>query len=299
MTMGSASRRYDILKRLLDVFGASFGLVVSLPVQALVGALVATKLGRPVLFRQTRPGRGGRPFTLLKFRTMKQPDPARGLVSDADRLTRFGALLRSTSLDELPTLLNVIKGDMSIVGPRPLLMSYLDRYTSEQARRHEVRPGVTGLAQVNGRNAIEWERKLALDVEYVERRSLTLDASIVFLTVARVLRRDGISADGHVSAPEFRPNNGASFSGDAMQERTEQLDETEFVALVEDILEVAPGTVDPTDRLEDIDWDSLANLGLMAELDGRFGVNLGADEIAACETISDLYEAVNSVVAQR
>lgn len=203
MTSSSAARQYDVAKRTLDIAGASLGYVVSLPIQAIVAVLVAAKLGRPVLFRQVRPGRDARPFTLLKFRTMKEPDPGKGLVSDADRVTRFGARLRATSLDELPTLLNVIKGDMSIVGPRPLLMSYLDRYTPEQARRHEVRPGVTGLAQVNGRNAIQWERKLALDVEYVERRSLKLDAAIVLRTVASVVRREGISAEGQVTTTEF------------------------------------------------------------------------------------------------
>lgn len=203
MTVPSV-RRYDGTKRVLDVIGASAAYVASLPIQALVAALVAARLGRPVLFRQVRPGRGGRPFTLLKFRTMKEPDPARGLVSDADRLTRFGVRLRSTSLDELPTLLNVIKGDMSIVGPRPLLMAYLERYTTEQARRHEVRPGVTGLAQVSGRNAIDWDRKLALDVEYVDRRSLKLDLTILWRTVASVVRRDGISAEGHVTMHEFQ-----------------------------------------------------------------------------------------------
>ncbi|MGN6205835.1 sugar transferase [Humibacter sp.] len=204
MIAAPASRPYDILKRLLDVLGASLAFVVSLPVQAAVAVLVAAELGRPVLFRQTRPGKGGRPFTLFKFRTMKQPDSARGLVTDAERLTRLGALLRSTSLDELPTLLNVLKGDMSMVGPRPLLLAYLARYTSEQARRHEVRPGITGLAQVNGRNAIEWDYKLALDVQYVDNRSFRLDAFILWRTILQVLRRDGISAPDHVTAPEFR-----------------------------------------------------------------------------------------------
>lgn len=197
-------REYDVPKRALDILGASLAYLISIPIQGVVAVLVAMKLGRPVLFRQQRPGRDERPFTLLKFRTMKKPDEARGLVTDAERLTTFGARLRSTSLDELPTLLNVIKGDMSIVGPRPLLMTYLNRYTSQQARRHEVRPGVTGLAQVSGRNAIDWERKLALDVEYVDNRSLLLDASILWRTIAQVVRRDGISAPGHVTTTEFR-----------------------------------------------------------------------------------------------
>ena len=196
--------RYDTLKRALDLVGASTLVVLSLPVQAVIAALVAAKLGRPVLFRQVRPGRAGRPFTLFKFRTMKHPSPARGLITDADRLTRFGSLLRSTSLDELPSLVNVIRGDMSIVGPRPLLMAYLQRYTPQQARRHEVRPGLTGLAQVSGRNAIDWDLKLALDVRYVEQRSLSLDTRILWRTLMCVLRREGISEAGQATVSEFR-----------------------------------------------------------------------------------------------
>jgi lipopolysaccharide/colanic/teichoic acid biosynthesis glycosyltransferase len=194
---------YDRVKRVLDIVGAGSVFVVSLPIQAVVGVAVAGALGRPVLFRQKRPGRDGRIFTLVKFRTMKDPDPARGLVTDEQRLTRFGRMLRSTSLDELPTLLNVIKGDMSLVGPRPLLVRYLDRYTPEQARRHEVRPGVTGLAQVSGRNAISWESKFALDVEYVDNRSFRLDLKILIMTVSAVLKRDGITAEEHVTTHEF------------------------------------------------------------------------------------------------
>ena len=197
-------RPYDPVKRLLDLVLASAALVASLPVQGVVALLVRRRLGTPVLFRQTRPGKDERLFELVKFRTMLEPDPERGLTSDEQRLTRFGALLRATSLDELPTLWNVVRGDMSLVGPRPLLVQYLDRYSFEQRRRHEVRPGVTGLAQVSGRNAISWEEKLALDVEYVERRNLALDLRIIARTVAKVVRREGIAAAGAATMPEFQ-----------------------------------------------------------------------------------------------
>lgn len=196
--------------RLLDLAIAVPALVVSLPVQGVIAVLIARKLGRPVLFRQRRPGLHGRPFELIKFRTMLPPDPAAGRVDDAARMTPFGAALRATSLDELPTLLNVVRGDMSLVGPRPLLMQYLDRYTPEQARRHEVRPGLTGLAQVSGRNAIGWDDKLALDVEYVDHRSLRLDLRILLLTVRQVVRRDGITAPGHVTTTEFMGSRAAA-----------------------------------------------------------------------------------------
>jgi len=178
-------------------------LVLSLPIQAATAALIRLRLGSPVLFRQTRPGLGGRPFEMRKFRTMVDLDPARNLVTDDDRMTPLGLRLRALSLDELPTLWNVVRGDMSLVGPRPLLMRYLDRYTSEQARRHEVRPGITGLAQVNGRNAISWEEKFAWDVAYVDNMSLGEDLRIVAATVGAVVRRDGISAEGHETMPEF------------------------------------------------------------------------------------------------
>lgn len=202
-------RPYDRVKRALDVLGAAILLVATSPVQLAVAIAVAASLGRPVLFRQVRPGRGGRVFTLVKFRSMRDADPSRHLVTDEERITRFGRALRSTSLDELPTLLNVLRGDMSIVGPRPLLVSYLERYSPEQARRHEVRPGITGLAQVSGRNAIGWDEKLRIDVEYVDNRSLRLDACILRRTVLAVLRREGVSADGHVTAHEFRGSRGS------------------------------------------------------------------------------------------
>ncbi|MFC7486543.1 sugar transferase [Knoellia sp. CPCC 206453] len=193
-------------KRAFDIAVSVPALILSLPVQAVVAAAVRTKLGSPVLFTQERPGLGGRIFVMRKFRTMLEPDPGKGLVSDADRITPFGAFLRSTSLDELPTLWNIVRGDMSVVGPRPLLVRYLDRYSPEQARRHEVRPGLTGLAQVSGRNALTWEQRLALDVEYVDTHTLRDDLTIIVRTVAAVLRRDGIAADGDVTMPEFRGN---------------------------------------------------------------------------------------------
>ena len=195
-------RAYDVTKRILDAGVAGVGLVVTAPLQAAVALAVLKEHGRPVLFRQPRPGKDGRVFELVKFRTMLMPDAQR--VSDADRLTSLGALLRATSLDELPTLWNVLKGDMSLVGPRPLLVQYLERYSPEQARRHEVRPGITGLAQVRGRNNLDWDDKFALDVEYVDNRSLGLDLRILWETVAVVLLRRGISAEGHVTMSEFR-----------------------------------------------------------------------------------------------
>lgn len=191
-------------KRALDLLVAAPALVLSLPVQAITAIAIRIKLGRPVLFRQARPGLNGEVFEMLKFRTMLLPDPERGLVTDADRMTRLGAFLRSTSLDELPTLWNIVRGDLSLVGPRPLLVRYLERYSPEQARRHEVRPGLTGLAQVNGRNAISWEEKFAYDVEYVDKHDLALDVRIIVRTVLQVLRRDGISAGGEATMPEFR-----------------------------------------------------------------------------------------------
>lgn len=190
-------------QRVLDLAVATPALILSLPVQAVVAGVVRRRLGSPVLFRQERPGLHGELFTMRKFRTMRDVDEAHGLVTDEQRLTPFGSFLRSTSLDELPTLWNIVRGDMSLVGPRPLLPQYLDRYTAEQARRHDVRPGLTGLAQVSGRNALTWEQRLALDVEYVDTRSLALDLRILWRTVATVLRREGVAAQGHVTMPEF------------------------------------------------------------------------------------------------
>jgi lipopolysaccharide/colanic/teichoic acid biosynthesis glycosyltransferase len=192
-------------KRVLDFGVASILLLLLLPVIAVIAMLVLVTAGRPVLFRQRRPGLDGRPFTLLKFRTMTEARDGRGvLVADSGRLTRFGPFLRRTSIDELPELFNVVRGDMSLVGPRPLLMQYLDRYTPEQARRHEVRPGITGWAQVNGRNALTWEEKFELDVWYVDQCSLVLDLKILAMTVWKVVTREGISAEGHATMPEFQ-----------------------------------------------------------------------------------------------
>lgn len=189
-------------KRLFDLAVAVPALVVLAPVVLVVAVLVRVLMGSPVLFRQCRPGRAGRPFELVKFRTMR-PAEAGSPAGDADRLTPLGRLLRSSSLDELPSLVNVVRGDMSLVGPRPLLMRYLGRYSPEQARRHEVRPGVTGWAQVNGRNAVGWEDRFRLDVWYVDHVGFLLDVRIVLLTVIRVLRREGVAAAGHATMPEF------------------------------------------------------------------------------------------------
>jgi lipopolysaccharide/colanic/teichoic acid biosynthesis glycosyltransferase len=194
---------YERVKRAVDVLAAALGLLALLPVLLVVAVAVAVALGRPVLFRQARAGLGAKPFTVLKFRTMLDVDPRRGLVTDAERLTRFGRFLRSSSLDELPSLWNVLRGDMSLVGPRPLPVRYLPRYSPEQARRHEVRPGVTGLAQVRGRNSLGWDEKFAFDVSYVDSRSATLDLRILWETVVTVFRRDGICAEGEATAPEF------------------------------------------------------------------------------------------------
>lgn len=190
-------------KRLSDIVVASLALVALAPVLAVVAIMVAARLGRPVLFRQPRPGLHGKTFTILKFRTMLEPDPAAGLVSDSDRLTPFGSFLRSTSLDELPSLWNILRGDMSFVGPRPTLCRYLDLYTAEESRRHDVLPGLTGLAQVRGRNALPWPERLRSDVEYVDTVSLGLDLRILLRTVVVVLRREGIAAPGHVSSDDF------------------------------------------------------------------------------------------------
>jgi lipopolysaccharide/colanic/teichoic acid biosynthesis glycosyltransferase len=199
----SHRRFYPAVKRALDVVVAGAGLVLSAPVTAAVAVAVRRDLGSPVLFRQVRPGIDGRPFQLVKFRTMRALGPSDGVANDAERLTRLGRLLRSTSLDELPTLWNVLRGDMSLVGPRPLLMEYLPLYTEEQNRRHEVRPGVTGLAQVRGRNALTWEEKLAADVEYVDGCGPWMDARILLSTILAVLRRTGISAPGVETMPLF------------------------------------------------------------------------------------------------
>ena len=191
-------------KRVLECCLAAVSLICLAPVLMTVAAAVRFTMGRPVLFRQRRPGLRGEPFEILKFRTMRDGRDEEGrLFPDEQRLTKLGRFLRSTSLDELPELWNVVRGDMSLVGPRPLLMEYLDRYTPEQARRHEVKPGITGWAQIHGRNALSWEEKFALDVWYVEHWSLALDLYILVRTIAMVLRRKGISAGEHATMPKF------------------------------------------------------------------------------------------------
>jgi lipopolysaccharide/colanic/teichoic acid biosynthesis glycosyltransferase len=193
-----------MLKRLFDLLVAGSALTVLFLPLLCLALLVRLNLGSPILFRQTRPGRYGTPFQIIKFRTMSDDRGADGkLLPDAERLGRVGRLLRATSLDELPELWNVLKGDMSLVGPRPLLMEYLPLYTREQARRHEIRPGVTGWAQVNGRNALSWEDRFKLDVWYVDNQSLWLDIKILWLTVNKVLKRDGISAAGEATMSKF------------------------------------------------------------------------------------------------
>ncbi|EXF44020.1 sugar transferase [Pseudomonas sp. BAY1663] len=193
-----------MIKRLFDVVASSLGLLLLFPIIGIVAWQIRRKLGSPVLFRQVRPGLNGRPFEMIKFRTMRDAVDALGNpLPDSERMTPFGSFLRSSSLDELPELWNVLKGDMSLVGPRPLLMEYLPLYSPEQYRRHEVRPGVTGWAQINGRNALSWDEKFKLDVWYVDNRSLWLDLKIIFLTIKKVVVRDGISAEGEATMSKF------------------------------------------------------------------------------------------------
>ena len=209
MSRGMASRPRLDLKRLTDLVVGTVVVLTLSPILLGLALVVRIILGSPVFFRQSRPGFDGRPFSLLKFRTMRNATDTQGApLPDDHRLTSFGRFLRATSLDELPELFNVLRGDMSLVGPRPLLMEYLPLYTPEQARRHEVRPGITGWAQVNGRNAITWNEKFALDVWYVDNRSLLLDIKILAMTVARVISREGISQPGHVTAEKFRGERG-------------------------------------------------------------------------------------------
>jgi len=192
------------MKKSFDFFMAFFVSIILLPIIIVVAFLVHLKLAGPVLFRQVRPGLNGKPFEMIKFRTMKDALDADGNpLPDSERLTAFGQFLRSSSLDELPELWNVLKGDMSLVGPRPLLMEYLPLYSAEQCRRHDARPGITGWAQINGRNALSWEEKFKLDVWYVDNQSFWLDIKILFLTVKKVLVRDGISAEGEATMSKF------------------------------------------------------------------------------------------------
>ncbi|MGS2722090.1 sugar transferase [Paraglaciecola aestuariivivens] len=192
------------MKRLFDLIVALIALLLLFPVIVVLYLVIAIKMGVPVFFVQARPGMNGRIFNMIKFRSMTNAKDANGqLLPDAERLPAFGQWLRSTSLDELPELLNVVKGEMSLVGPRPLLIEYLDKYTPEQARRHKVRPGVTGWAQVNGRNALTWEQKFELDIWYVDNRTFCLDIKILFMTVIQVFKRDNISQEGHATMEKF------------------------------------------------------------------------------------------------
>jgi lipopolysaccharide/colanic/teichoic acid biosynthesis glycosyltransferase len=193
-----------MIKRIFDIFISCAGLLLIIPLFAILALLIRRKLGSPIFFRHTRPGKAGKPFVMYKFRSMLEAhDDSGRALPDSARLTRFGQFLRSTSLDELPELLNVLRGDMSLVGPRPLLMEYLPLYTTEQARRHEVRPGVTGWAQVNGRNAISWEDKFKLDVWYVDNQSFWLDMKILWMTFHKVFKREGISQQGQATMEKF------------------------------------------------------------------------------------------------
>lgn len=204
-------KMYDrLIKRMIDLVLSGIALLVLSPVYLILAVLVRVKLGSPVLFSQERPGKNEKVFRMYKFRSMTDARDANGdLLPDEERLTHFGAMLRATSLDELPELWNIFKGDMSIVGPRPLLVRYLPRYNERQRRRHEVRPGLTGWAQVNGRNAISWEQKFEYDVEYVEKESFLFDVKILFMTVGKVLHRSGISQEGSATMEEFMGNEEA------------------------------------------------------------------------------------------
>lgn len=201
--MSLAQRLRNPLKRAIDIIGAASGLIVLSPLIGTVWLSVRSTLGSPAIFTQPRPGKDGRIFTLYKFRTMLDPDPSRGLVTNDQRITTFGRRLRSTSLDELPTLVNVLRGEMSLVGPRPLRVQYLQHYTPHQARRHEVRPGVTGLAQVHGRNQLSWEERFDLDVQYVDQRSFVLDLKIIARTITSVLSQSGVEGEGTATMSKF------------------------------------------------------------------------------------------------
>lgn len=195
------------IKRAIDILGSFLGGLLISPILIIIAILIKIKLGSPIFFTQDRVGKDGKVFKIVKFRTMLEAyDKSGEPLSDKERVTSFGNFLRSTSLDELPELINVLKGDMSLVGPRPLLVEYIDLYSKEQFRRHEVRPGMTGWAQVNGRNNLNWDEKFKMDVEYVDNVNLLLDIKILFLTIFKVLKRDGISKDGHVTMDKFKGN---------------------------------------------------------------------------------------------
>lgn len=206
--MTAERRPYDAVKRGIDIVGAGTGLMLLSPVIGVTALCVRAKLGSPIIFKQERPGQDGKIFKLYKFRSMLNVDEAKGLVNDEERLTSFGKALRATSLDELPTLWNVLRGDMTVVGPRPLLVEYLPLYTDAQARRHEIRPGITGWAQVNGRNSIAWDEKFRFDVEYIDSRSFILDAKIILKTFTSVIARRGISHASHPTMVKFGEDHG-------------------------------------------------------------------------------------------
>ena len=198
----------SLIKRSIDIFGSGIGLIVISPILLIVGLAIKFKLGSPIFFTQDRLGKDGKVFKMIKFRTMlNKTDKFGNLLPDEERMTSFGKILRSTSIDELPELINVFKGDMSLVGPRPLLVEYKELYSPEQFRRHEVRPGITGWAQVNGRNTLGWSERFKLDVEYVDNYNLFMDIKILFMTVLKVVKRDGISQEGHVTMEKFNGNN--------------------------------------------------------------------------------------------
>lgn len=197
-----------MLKRIIDILGALFGIIILSPVYLLVSFLVYRNLGSPIIFRQQRPGKNGQIFEMMKFRSMLDKRNKWGeVLSDEERLTSFGKKLRSTSLDELPELFNVLKGEMSLVGPRPLLVEYLELYSDEQNKRHNMKPGITGLAQINGRNSISWSEKLKYDVEYVEKFNILLDIKILFMTIYKVIKKEGISQEGSATMESFTGNN--------------------------------------------------------------------------------------------
>lgn len=198
----------SLIKRSIDIFGSGIGLIVIFPILLIVGLAIKLKLGSPIFFTQDRLGKDGKVFKMIKFRTMSnKTDKFGNLLSDEERMTSFGKILRSTSIDELPELINVFKGEMSLVGPRPLLVEYKDLYSKEQFRRHEVRPGITGWAQVNGRNSLSWSDRFNLDVEYVDRYNFFMDVKILFMTVGKVIKRDGISQNGNATMEKFNGNN--------------------------------------------------------------------------------------------
>lgn len=197
-----------MLKRIIDILGALFGIIILSPIYLIISILVHRNLGSPIIFHQQRPGENGKIFEMMKFRTMLDKKNKWGeVLPDEERLTSFGKKLRSTSLDELPELFNVLKGEMSLVGPRPLLVEYLELYSNEQNKRHNMKPGITGLAQINGRNSISWSEKLKYDVQYVENFNILLDIKILVMTIYKVIKKDGISQDGHVTMENFKGNN--------------------------------------------------------------------------------------------